>query len=92
MKIPFGAVKFMLAASLLSTVVLASSQASSQASAQTTTPPPATATRPGSPDQTSIPNNAPPASRTQTTGQTNPDPTVRKMNEDAKRKIEVEGK
>jgi len=88
MKIPFGAVKFMLAASLLSTVVLASSQAS----AQTTTPPPATATRPGSPDQTSIPNNAPPASRTQTTGQTNPDPTVRKMNEDAKRKIEVEGK
>jgi hypothetical protein len=87
MKIPFGAVKFMLAASLLSTVVLASSQASAQ-----TTPPPATATRPGSPEQTSIPSNAPPASRTQTTGQTNPDPTVRKMNEDAKRKIEVEGK
>ena len=84
---PFGAVKFMLAASLLSSVVLTCSQASAQ-----TNPPPATATRPGSPEQTSIPNNAPPASRTQTTGKTNPDPTVRKMNEDEKRKIEVEGK
>ena len=84
---PFGAVKFMLAASLLSGVVLASAEASAQ-----TTPPPATATRPGSPEQTSIPNNAPPASRTQTTGQTNPDPMVRKMNEDEKRKIEKEGK
>lgn len=87
MKTPFVAVKFMLAASLLSGVFLASSQASAQ-----TNPPPATATRPGSPDQTSIPNNAPPASRTQTTGQTNPDPMVQKMNEDEKRKIEKEGK
>jgi hypothetical protein len=87
MKNPFAAVKFVLAASLLSSVVLASSQASAQ-----TTPPPATATRPGSPEQTSIPNNAPPASVTQTTGQTNPDPMVRKMNEDEKRKIEKEGK
>jgi hypothetical protein len=84
---PFGAVKFMLAACLLSGVVLAGSQASAQ-----TNPPPATATRPGSPEQTSIPNNAPPASRTQTTGQTNPDPTIQKMNEDEKRKVEKEGK
>jgi len=83
---PFGAVTFVLAASLLSSVFLASSQANAQ------TKPPATATRPGSPEQTSVPNNAPPASRTQTTGQTNPDPTVQKMNEDEKRKIEKEGK
>ena len=87
MKKPFGALTFMLAASLLSSVVLASSQASAQ-----NNPPPATATRPGSPEQTSIPNNAPPASTTQTTGQTNPDPMVKKMNEDEKRKIEKEGK
>ena len=87
MKNLFGALKFMLAASLLSSVFLASSQANAQ-----TNPPPATATRPGSPEQTSIPNNAPPASRTQTTGQTNPDPMVKKMNEDEKRKIEKEGK
>jgi hypothetical protein len=83
-------VKFMLAASLLSSVFFASSQANAQ-NAQTTTPP-ATATRPGSPEQTSIPNNAPPATRTQTTGQTNPDPTTKQMNENEKRKIEVEGK
>jgi hypothetical protein len=86
MKNPFRAVTFMLAASLLSSVLLASSQASAQ------TKPPATATRPGSPEQTSVPNNAPPASVTQTTGQTNPDPMVRKMNDDEKRKIEKEGK
>jgi hypothetical protein len=80
------AVKFILAASLLSSAFLASSQASAQ------TKPPATATRPGSPEQTSIPNTAPPATTTQTTGQTNPDPTVQKMNEKEKRKIEIEGK
>ena len=39
-----------------------------------------------------LPNKAPPATRTQTTGQTNPDPTTRKMNENEKRKIEIEGK
>jgi len=79
-------VKFMLAASLLSSAFFASSQANAE------TKPPATATRPGSPEQTSIPNNAPPATTTQTTGQTNPDPTVQKMNEKEKRKIEIEGK
>ena len=62
-----------------------------QAKAQTS-PPPATATRPGSPDQTSVPNQAPPASRTQTTGETSQDPTIKKMNEDEKRKVEKEGK
>jgi hypothetical protein len=61
------------------------------ASAQTS-PPPATATRPGSPEQTSVPNNAPPSSRTQTTGEVSRDPTIKKMNEDEKRKVEKEGK
>jgi hypothetical protein len=76
-----------LAASLLSSGLLLYLPASAQ-----TSPPPATATRPGSPEQTSVPNNAPPASRTQTTGEDSRDPTIKKMNEDAKRKIEKEGK
>jgi hypothetical protein len=88
MKSPFAAARFMFAASLLSSVIVVIPQASAQTKPQ----PPATATRPGSPEQTSIPNNAPPASRTQTTGQTNPDPTIQKMNEDEKRKVEKEGK
>jgi hypothetical protein len=63
-------------------------------SAQSSSPPPATATRPAEnmPGQTSVPNDRSTATRTQTTGQTNPDPTVKEMNEDAKRKIEREGK
>jgi hypothetical protein len=50
-----------------------------------TTPPDAT-------EQTSIPNAAPAATTTQTTGQSNQGPTVKKMNEDEKKKIETEGK
>ena len=44
--------------------------------------PDTTATRPAKtpPDQTSIPNASPPATTTQTTGQTNQDPTVKEMN------------
>jgi len=63
-------------------------------SAQSNPPPPATATRPAEtlPGQTSITSHAPPATRTDTTGQTNPDPKVKAMNQDAKRKIEREGK
>ena len=63
-------------------------------SAQSSSPPPPTAPRPAEnlPGQTSVPNDGPTATRTQTTGQTNPDPTVKEMNEDAKRKIEREGK
>ena len=59
-----------------------------------TTPPDATATRPAKagPEQTSIPNAAPPATTTQTTGQSNQSPTVQKMNDDEKKKIETEGK
>lgn len=61
--------------------------------AQSITTPPATATRPSTPDQNSLPNaNAPPPSTTQTTGQHNPDPKVREMNQKEKDKVEREGK
>lgn len=42
--------------------------------------------------QTSEPSAAPPATRTQTTGEGNPDPTIKKMNEDEKKKVNTEGK
>ena len=56
--------------------------------------PPSTATRPAAngPDQSSVPNAAPQATRTQTTGQTPPDPTVKEMNEKERGKVEREGK
>ena len=61
--------------------------------AQSSTTPPATATRPTTPDQTSLPNaNAPPASTTQTTGQHNQDPKIREMNQKEKDKVERVGK
>ncbi|MEY9178628.1 hypothetical protein ABIG06_000336 [Bradyrhizobium sp. USDA 326] len=61
--------------------------------AQNNTSPPTTATRPTGPDQNSLPNaNAPPASTTQTTGQHNPDPKVREMNQKEKDKVERAGK
>jgi hypothetical protein len=64
------------------------------ANAQNNSPPAATATRPAKelPEQTSVPNNSPPATRTQTTGDASRDPTVQKMNEEAKEKINREGK
>ena len=62
------------------------------ASAQSNSPPPTTATRPTQPEQTSVPNNSPPATRTQTTGEAKHDATIQKMNEDAKQKINREGK
>jgi len=54
----------------------------------------ATATRPAKagPEQTSVPNAAPPATTTQTTGATNQDPKVKKMNDDESKKVETEGK
>jgi len=63
-------------------------------SGQTSSPPPATATRPPEtmPGQTSVICNSSPATRTETTGQINPDPKIKEMNEDAKQKIEREGK
>jgi hypothetical protein len=64
------------------------------ANAQTNSPPAATATRPDKTpaDQTSTPNNAPPATTTQTTGEAGRDPAIKKMNEDEKAKVETKGK
>jgi hypothetical protein len=64
------------------------------ASAQSSAAPNTTATRPATTPtgQTSVPNNSPPATTSQTTGEVSRDPAVKKMNEDAKRKIETEGK
>jgi hypothetical protein len=57
-------------------------------------PPPTTATRPSTtgPEQNSVPNDAAPASRTRTTGQTTQDPTIKQMNETEKSKVERTGK
>ncbi|WP_316398190.1 hypothetical protein [Bradyrhizobium sp. 33ap4] len=79
-----------LAVSLLSGALLLTVQATS---AQTNSPP-ATATRPAKnpAEQSSTPSNAPPATTTQTTGESSRDPTVKKMNEDEKAKVETKGK
>ena len=65
-----------------------------EVAAQTNSPPSATATRPAKtpPEQTSVPNNSPPATRTRTTGDSNKDATVKKMNEDEKQKVDTKGK
>ena len=57
-------------------------------------PPDATATRPAKtpPAQTSLPDASPPPAPTQTTGETNQDATVKKMNEDEKQKVDTKGK
>ncbi|HEV2160368.1 hypothetical protein [Bradyrhizobium sp.] len=61
--------------------------------AQSTAAPPTTATRPTSPDQNSLPNaTAPPASTTQTTGQSSSDPKVQEMNQKEKDKVDRQGK
>ncbi|MBR0811127.1 MULTISPECIES: hypothetical protein [Bradyrhizobium] len=79
-----------LAVSLLSGAFLLTA---SGAFAQSNTTPPTTATRPTAPDQNSLPNaSAPPASTTQTTGQHNPDPKIREMNQKEKDKVERSGK
>ena len=65
-----------------------------EVAAQTSAPPAATATRPATtpPAQTSVPNTSPPATTTETTGESNQDPTVKKMNEDEKQKVDTKGK
>jgi hypothetical protein len=80
-----------LAVSLLSSVLLLNTHA---VRAQTDSSPSATATRPAKtpPEQTSVPNASPPAATTQTTGESHQDPTVKKMNEDDKQKVETKGK
>jgi hypothetical protein len=44
------------------------------------------------PGQTSMPNESPPATTTQTTGEAGRDPVVKKMNEDEKQKVDSKGK
>jgi len=70
--------------------------ASLPAAAQTSTP-----TGPGAaaqarptrgPEQSSVPNAAPPATTGQTTAERNPNPTVQQMNQSEKSKVEVHGK
>ena len=65
-----------------------------EVAAQTNPPPSATATRPATPPpgQTSVPNASPPATTTQTTGESNQDATIKKMNEDEKQKVDTKGK
>jgi hypothetical protein len=56
--------------------------------------PPTTATRPAAngPDQSSTPSAAPPATRTETTGQSAQDPKIKEMNDRERSKVEREGK
>jgi hypothetical protein len=56
--------------------------------------PPSTATRPAQtpPGQSSMPNDSPAATRIETTGASNQDATVKKMNEDEKQKVDTKGK
>jgi hypothetical protein len=79
-------------AALVASVLVSNAQ---EMVAQTTNPPPgASATRPAKtpPEQTSVPNASPPATTTQTTGESRQDATVKKMNEDEKQKVETKGK
>ena len=80
------------AALVLSNMLLLHAQA---ATAQTTTSPPSTtATRPATtnPGQTSLPNESPPATTGQITGEASRDPVIKKMNEDEKHKVDTKGK
>jgi hypothetical protein len=65
-----------------------------EAAAQQGQPPGTTATRPAKTPQgqSSMPNESPAATRTQTTGASNQDATVKKMNEDEKQKVDTKGK
>jgi hypothetical protein len=80
-----------LAASLLSGAFLLNIR---PAAAQNSSAPSTTATRPAATPtgQTSIPNASPPVTATQTTGEVSRDPTIKKMNEDEKHKVDTEGK
>jgi hypothetical protein len=62
--------------------------------ADETSQPQTTATRPAKelPGQTSLPSNAPSSTTTQPTGSTDQSPTVKQMNADEKKKLDVEGK
>ncbi len=62
--------------------------------AQTSPAPNTTATRPADtpPGQTSAPNTTPPTSINKPTGSTDQDETVKRMNEEEKRKVDSKGK
>ena len=79
-----------LAALVASVLVWNIAEATAQANSPTST----TATRPAKtlPEQTSVPNTSSPATTTQTTGESNQDPTIKKMNEDEKQKVDTKGK
>jgi hypothetical protein len=64
------------------------------ASADEVSPPQTTATRPARehPKETSLPSTAPAATRTQTTGSNNQNPTMKRMNEEGLKKLKIEGK
>ena len=76
---------------LVASVLVSSAQG---VAAQANPPPNATATRLAKtpPEQTSVPNTSPPATTTQTIGESNQKATVKKMNEDEKQKVETKGK
>jgi hypothetical protein len=83
--------KLTMLAALAAGILVSNSQ---NVAAQANSPPAATATRPAKTpqDQSSMPNASPPATTTQTTGQTSHDPNVRDMNAKEKGKVEREGK
>jgi hypothetical protein len=83
--------KLMALAALVSGLLIANVQ---ELAAQTTAPPDTTATRPAKTPaaQTSVPSASAPATTDQTTGETSQDPTVKKMNEDEKQKVDTKGK
>ncbi|WGD54737.1 hypothetical protein QA641_12975 [Bradyrhizobium sp. CB1650] len=82
-----------LAVSLSGAFLLTAAGAYAQSQGQGNPSPPTTATRPTAPDQNSLPDaNAPPASTTQTTGQSSTDPKVQEMNQKEKDKIDRQGK
>jgi hypothetical protein len=77
-------------AALVSSVLVSNVQ--EVAARQTRHPPQRRDRRRRRPPQTSVPNASPPAATTQTTGESNQNPTVKKMNEDEKQKVETKGK
>jgi hypothetical protein len=64
------------------------------ASAEEASQPSTTATRPAreTTGQSSLPSTAPPATVSQSTGSNDQDATTKKSNEEAKKKLEIEGK
>ncbi len=81
-------IALLAAATLLGGVPDAKAQTNSDQPTSTTANRPAKEPQ----SQVSVPGSAPPASRTHTTGATNHNPTVKKMNEKAKARIKETGK